>query len=208
MPSKRLASQTGNSCAAHCTAISIMELTNKTIVEATAEDVIWPKIIFKSDGSDTVEDLVSKKNSDPRRIVKYIEKNYAAELSAIIKFDDVEKTSALKYIKNDTMKFGMEGLYNMIKGGSAKTESIIPEEAVYYNCSYLMIDDGNPKNGDVEGLHNILVTRSGGIIHYYNSNEKTPCWTMNNNSWKLLKNANAGDYSYVFTGLCVAVAAK
>ena len=205
MPSKTLTVQNGNSCAAHCTAVSIMELTGKTITEKTAEDTIWPKILFKDDGNAAVQALVAKKNSDPRRIAKYIEKNHASELTAAIKFDDTQKTTALSYLPDNDVKRGLEGLYNLIKGQTGQTEKILPADDVYYNCSYLMMVGGDPSSASLDGLHNILVTSSGGQIYYYNSNEAKPCWTKDSIGWKLLKNANGGSYSYVFTGLCVAV---
>ena len=207
MPSKTLAQQTGNSCAAHCTAISIMELTGKTITKDTAEDTIWRDILFVEDGNEAVKDLVEKKNSDPRKIAKYIETNHSSELSATIKFDDTQKAIALSFLKDDNVKRGLEGLYNLIKGQSGTT-TVTPADDVYYNCSYLMMIGGDPNNATLDGLHNILVTSSGGQISYYNSNESNPCWTPGKNGWKLLENANGNANSYIFTGLCVAVQKK
>ncbi|EYR79875.1 MULTISPECIES: hypothetical protein [unclassified Shinella] len=207
MPLKTLPTQTGNSCAAHCTAITIMELTGSTITQKDAESTIWNKILFKDDGSKAIKALVAKKNSDPRRILKYVEKNYATNLSAVIKFDDTEKANALAYLPDNDVKRGLEGLYNLIKGQS-QTETLLPADDVYYNCSYMMMDGGDPSSSGLDGLHNILVTSSGGQVYYYNSNETKPVWTMNNHGWKRLDKANSGKHSYVFTGLCVAVRKK
>lgn len=184
-----------------------MELTSSTITQTDAENTIWNKILFKDDGSQAIKALVAKQNSDPRRILKYIEKNYATNLSAVIKFDDTEKANALAYLPDNDVKRGLEGLYNLIKGQS-QTETILPADDVYYNCSYLMMDGGDPTSSGLDGLHNILVTSSGGQVYYYNSNEAKPVWTMNNHGWKRLDKANSGNHSYVFTGLCVAVRKK
>jgi hypothetical protein len=114
-------------------------------------------------------------------------------------------TAALKYIPNP-MDVQLEGLFNMLKGfGSVATITLV--DGVYYNCSYLMIKGAKAATGTFKGLHNILVTKQSNLSYYYNSNERTPKWSVVS-EWKLLERQNDADYSYVFSGVCVEMRRK
>lgn len=171
-----------------------------------AEKVLWPEIKFRADAHNpVVTALAAADNSDPRRIVSETELRWNA-VKATLKCDETQKTVALGYITDQTTKMGLGALFNMMKADGS-VASITAENGVYYNCSYLMIRGSKAATGTYEGMHNILVTKDGGQIYYYNSNESTPAWKVVTD-WKKLENQNGGAYSYVFTGVCVEFKSK
>jgi hypothetical protein len=97
----------------------------------------------------------------------------------------------------------------MLKGTNATVTTAI-NSGVYYNCSFLMFGAGSPASTSYTGMHNILVTNSGGSIWYYNSNEAVPAWVNAGpgSGWTKLTNQNGGNGSYVYTGVCVEMKAK
>lgn len=207
MPTKKLPEQTGNSCAAHCTVIALAELLDVQYLfsKEYAEDTLWPAIKFKKNGNPVIDGLAAKDNSDPRRIVSEAELRWNA-VKATLKCDETQKTAALKYISDPATVFGLGALFNMMKmDGSEAT--ITPEEGVYYNASFLMMKGKAAASATYDGMHNILVTKSGGHNYYYNPNESTPDWKRVSN-WKILDNQNGGKHSYVFTGVCVEIKTK
>lgn len=207
MPTKKLPEQTGNSCAAHCTVIAVAELLDVQYLlsKGYAEEILWPSIKFKTNGNPVIDSLAQADNSDPRLIVSETELRWAAA-KATLKCDETQKTDALNYITDPTQQLGLAGLFNMMKG-SGSVATITPEEGVYYNSSYLMIQGSTAATGKFEGMHNILVTKQGGQTYYYNPNESTPNWSVAAD-WKKLDNQNGGRYSYVFTGVCVEMRRK
>ncbi len=208
-----MAMQTGDSCAAHCTVIAIAELfnTRHNMTPQYAENTVWPAIQFKiGENQGGTDELAKKNNSDPRKIVSFAnDTGGGAAVTATLRCDDVAKASALRFVDAmEGMKLG--GLFNMMKGQNATVTTDIAE-GVYYNASFLMFGGAAPTPGNyTKGMHNILVTRSGGDIWYYNSNEAVPSWirTAGNDAWKILRNQNAGGGSYVFTGVLVEMKAQ
>ena len=208
MPTKVLPVQSGNSCAAHCTVIAVAELLDVQYLlsKSYAEDILWPSIKFKGNEGPVSVELAKKDNSDPRLIVSESDLRWGGALTATLLCDETEKATALTFVPTP-VGMALGGLFIMIKGASGAT-TITPEDGIYYNCSYLMLAGGKARSATYEGMHNILVTKSGGAFHYYNSNEKTPKWGQCPSDWKTLENQNAGTYSYVFTGVCVAMKRK
>ncbi len=207
MPNLTLPEQTGNSCAAHCAVIAVAEITGAAFVldKSYAENLIWPAIKFTGSEAGT-EDLAKAENSDPRRIVAEAALRWGGSVACRMLFDDTAEAMALKYIKNPGVEAGLDGLFNLIKGGNA-VATIAIADGVYYNASYLMLKGSSAASASFDGMHNILVAGSGGLVWYYNPNEHVPTWKRVTN-WQVLDNQNGGAYSYVFTGLCVEMRKK
>lgn len=212
MPTLTMATQTDNSCAAHCIVIGIAELLNSrhNMTPTYAEKTVWPKIQFVTgENGGATDGLAAIGNSDPRKIVNFVSATGGGEaVDAAILCDDVVKGAALKYVPGQEQP-KLDGLFNMMKGGNATVTTAI-KAGVYYNCSFLMFGAASPSPADFSGMHNILVTNSGGSIWYYNSNEATPAWVNSGpgSSWMKLNNQNGGQSSYVYTGVCVEMKAK
>ena len=200
MPTKTLAEQTGNSCAAHCAVIAIAELlSDPGMTKSFAEGTLWPAIQFKANGDQAIDGLAAQKNSDPRLMVSEIASRWSTVKAALI-CDETQKTTAMTYV-DQSIQPALQGLFNMLKrAGSVASISI--DDGIYYNCSYLMKKGGDATTATYEGMHNILVTKQGGQTYYYNPNESVPVWKVVVD-WKKLENQNGGTYSYVFTGVCV-----
>lgn len=196
MPNKKLKTQKGNSCAAHCTVVAIADLLDVEhfLTNEYAESHLWPSIQFEDDGSPLVKHLAELENSDPRKIVKETESRWA-EVKATLLCDETQKTTALKTVPKE-VALQLDALFNMMKGDGSTTE-IRPGAGIYYNASYLIF-----KNGTYAGLHNILVTNFNGQIHYYNPNEDDPGWSTTPD-WSTLDKQNKESCKYVFTGVCV-----
>lgn len=201
MPLVTMPTQNGNSCAAHCTAIAIMELGGERISQTFTEDVLWDWIKFKGGEGPLSEHLAQQQNSDPRLIVKTVNAGWGGRVSATLRCDELEKSWAIKFHTPNDLRLGLQALYNMMKGANASV-TIVPEVGVYYNCSFLMFNDPDPVPAAYTGMHNILITKTAAGIHYYNSNEANPAWVQNN-AWKKLTGQNGGTHSYVFTGVFV-----
>lgn len=203
MPSKKLDSQDGNSCAAHCTVVAIKEIKGiDTLNKDFAENDLWPSIQFKAQaGNPLSKDLASKKNSDPRLIVAQVKKRWSSVNVALV-CDKLQKKTALTYIP-DGVDLMMDAMFNMMSGDGVSTKVKLDEFA-FYNCSYTMHNGSVPSKKNFDGLHNILVTYQGGKVYYYNSNEDTPVWSTVQD-WKKLESQNGGNHSYVFTGVCVVI---
>lgn len=200
MPSKTLPEQNGNSCAAHCTAISIMEITNQSITQSTVEDNLWPSIQFKARDMITTH-LASQKNSDPRLIVSEVKKRWP-KVNAKLVCDTAQKNRGITYVASG-QRPGLETLFTMLTHDAA-TSPVVFDEYAFYNCSYTMHNAASPSSSNFTGLHNILVTYEGGKVYYYNPNESHPAWKVTRD-WKKLENQNSGSGSYVFTGVAVVI---
>ena len=203
MPTVIMKEQNGNSCAAHCTVVAISEITGtRSLDETFAENTLWPAIQFKPENGDpAIALLASQKNSDPRRIVTEAKKRWP-KVNAALVCDDLQKKMAISFVKKEYQD-AMEGMFNMLTGAGVKTKMLL-DEAAYYNCSYTMHNGGDPDQSNYTGMHNILVTFMGGKTFYYNSNESRPAW-KEVKDWKVLKNQNGGQCSYVFTGVGVVL---
>src|SRR5712691_8050010 len=195
MPTKTLPEQTGNSCAAHCTVIAIAELlgVGNLMSKAHAERVVWPAIKFKPNGDPVVELLAKAENSDPRRIVSEVLRTWGG-LKVTLLCDETQKKDAIKNYVPKAMKLGLKALFNMLKG-SGSVANVTLEDGVYYNSSFLMFTDATANPVSFAGMHNILVTKQGGQVYYYNSNESVPKWSVVSD-WKKLENQNGGQCSY------------
>ncbi|NPU91367.1 MAG: hypothetical protein HPY82_05580 [Gammaproteobacteria bacterium] len=204
MPSKKMKTQNGNSCAAHCTIVAVAELTNsnKNLDETYTESNLWPDIQFKPEGgAPATQLLAAAKNSDPRRIVAEVKKRWSGVTAKLV-CDEVQKNKAISYVASGYQD-GMLALFNMLTAGGVKAPVAL-EDFVFYNCSYTMHNGGVPSESNYSGMHNILVTMEGGKCYYYNSNEDDPQWKTTSN-WKLLEKQNGGNHSYVFSGVSVAL---
>lgn len=201
MPSLTMPEQNGNSCAAHCTVIAVSELTGATRfrTQGYTERVLWPKIKFVANGNPLIDGLAKADNSDPRLIVT---EATGMGVTATLKCDEVEKTTAMGFVTDPGFKMGLEALFNILKGSNASV-AVALQDGIYYNCSYLMLPGSTPTAQAMPGMHNILVTKQSGIVYYYNSNESTPAWTSITSDWKTLNAQNNGNWSYVFTGVYV-----
>ncbi|HEX4939328.1 MAG TPA: hypothetical protein VFX11_11680, partial [Candidatus Kapabacteria bacterium] len=96
MPSKKMKTQNGNSCAAHCTIVAVAELTNsnKNLDETYTESNLWPDIQFKPEGgAPATQLLAAAKNSDPRRIVAEVKKRWSGVTAKLV-CDEVQKNKA------------------------------------------------------------------------------------------------------------------
>ena len=211
MPKMKMAEQTGNSCAAHCTVVAIAELfdTPHNMTPQYAEHTVWPLIMFKTGEGALTDHLASLDNSDPRRVVAFANATGGGEaVSAALLCDETVKQTALGFVgQQDAM--GLRALFNMMKGaGSTVTTDL--REGVYYNCSFLMFGAGQPAAASYSGMHNILVTSVGNVVWCYNSNETAPAWVQAGPGagWMILRAQNGGGGSYVFTGVCVSMASK
>lgn len=201
MPTITLPEQNGNSCAAHCTVIAVSELLGGQLLlnQDYAENNLWPSIQFKKTGG-PFDGLADNKNSDPRLIITEMTTRWNTIKKTLV-CDETQKKIALTYVNNQ-MQQELGGLFTLLRqNGTAKP--VILEEGIYYNCTYLMIKGSNARKGVFEGMHNILVTKEGGKIYYYNPNETMPKWSVVLSNWTRLDNQNDGNYSYVFTGVCV-----
>ncbi|PZN92808.1 MAG: hypothetical protein DCF31_14855 [Alphaproteobacteria bacterium] len=120
-----------------------------------------------------------------------------------MKCDDVAKATALGFVDAQTQG-ELGGLFNLIKGHNATVTTAI-NSGTYHNCTFLMFNSAVPAVANFTGMHNILVTKAGSDIWYYNSNETNTAWvrTVGNDAWKVLHGQNAGTHSYVFTGVLV-----
>lgn len=200
MPTKTLNKQNGNSCAAHCTVISIWEITNKVLTQDYAEKGLWPTIKFVNVGGAT-STLAAQENSDPRLIVSEVKKRWPS-VNVKLLCDRTQKTSAMKFVCS-SMKQGMESLFDLLAHDAVMTPVLL-DECTYYNCSYTMHDSGTPTASNFTGMHNILVMYEKGKTYYYNPNETSPRWNTTEN-WKMLENQNGNTCSYVFSGVAVAI---
>lgn len=201
MPTFTMKEQDGNSCAAHCTVVAIAEITGtKSLDETFAEKTLWPAIQFQPENGDpAIALLAAAKNSDPRRIVSEAKRRWPTVNAALV-CDEVQKKIAIPFVKKD-YQIPMEGMFNMLTSAGVKTKLLL-DEGAYYNCSFTMHDGSDPTAANYSGMHNILVTYMGGKTFYYNSNETKPAW-KEVKDWKVLKNQNGGQCSYVFTGVGV-----
>lgn len=212
MPTMKMGMQTGNSCAAHCIVIGIAELFNSknNMTPSYAENTVWPKVQFLiGENGGATDGLAQQQNSDPRKIATFCNATGGGEaVDAKLLCDSVAKSSALTYVPV-AMQPLLDGLFNMMKGTNATVTTAI-NSGVYYNCSFLMFDAGAPGPTSYTGMHNILVTNSGGAIWYYNSNESVPAWVNAGpgSAWTKLTNQNGGNGSYVYTGVCVEMKGK
>lgn len=212
MPTMKMGMQTGNSCAAHCIVIGVAELLNSrhNMTPSYAENIVWPKIKFvNGENMGATDDLANAGNSDPRKIVSFVNSVGGGEaVDATLLCDDVLKTVALTYAPGGK-KAELDGLFNMMKGSNATVTTDI-KSGIYYNCTFLMFSAASPGATSFYGMHNILVTNSGGSIWYYNSNETTPAWVNSGPSaaWTKLANQNNGNGSYVYSGVCIEMKAK
>jgi hypothetical protein len=212
MPSMTMGTQTGNSCAAHCIVIGIAELfnTRNNMTPGYAENTVWPQIKFLvGENGGATDILAGMNNSDPRKIVTFVNATGGGEAAAAtLLCDSVLKSGALTYV-DVGMQPQLDGLFNMMKGGNSTVTTAI-KPGVYYNCSFLMFAAAAPGPASYRGMHNILVTNSGGSIWYYNSNETNPAWVNvgPGAAWMRLNNQNGGNGSYVYTGVCVEMTAK
>ena len=200
MPSKTLKEQNGNSCAAHCTVISVNELNNAALTQDFAEKTLWPAIQFVDQGGASTL-LAQAKNSDPRRIVTEVESRWPG-LSVKLLCDRVQKTAAMNYV-NAGMRADMGALYKLLESDAVQAPMRL-DDFVFYNCSYTMHGGAKPTDANFTGMHNILVTYEGGNAWYYNPNESKPAWKKEA-SWKKLEGQNGGSHSYVFSGVSVAM---
>jgi hypothetical protein len=200
MPSKTLNEQNGNSCAAHCTVISIWEIKNTALTEDYAEKDLWPAIKFVDIGGPTTM-LAAQNNSDPRLIVSEIKKRWSG-VNAKLLCDSAQKTNAMVFVPS-VLQSNMEALFNFLAHDGLMTPVRL-DECTYYNCSYTMHGGGKPMSSNFTGMHNILVTYMGGKTYYYNPNETIPSWKITDN-WKKLENQNSNSCSYVFSGVAVAI---
>ncbi|WP_426165229.1 hypothetical protein [Sandarakinorhabdus sp. DWP1-3-1] len=214
MPSKKMAVQTGNSCAAHCHVIAVAEMfdTTSKMTPWYAEKVVWPAIRFEvGENQGHTDGLAALENTDPRKLERFANTVGGGEaITATLKCDDTAKAAALKHHVTGVAVQKLDLLFNLIKGQNATVTTAI-DEGSYYNCTFLMFNGPAPTPAVFGGgMHNILVTRSGGNIWHYNSNEAHPAWvrTAGNDAWKVLPNQNGGIHSYVFTGVMVAMQSK
>lgn len=202
MPTKKLPEQNGNSCAAHCTVIAINELTNQSLDQTFAESTLWPKIQFVADQSKPSTILLAaQKNSDPRLIVQEVKSRWQG-VSAKLLCDSTQKTTAMTFV-NPTLRPQLSTLFDELTQSAVAAPTQL-DEGAFYNCSYTMHDSASPLATTFTGLHNILVTYSGGKAWYYNSNESSPSW-QTTTDWKTLSAQNGGNNSYVFTGVSVVL---
>ena len=208
MPTVTLREQVDNSCAAHCTVIAVAELTGAGggLTADFAEATLWPAIQFVADGNGLVDMLAAKKNSDPWRIIEQVGTRWGGQVAAKLICDETEKSVALHYVGTD-MQMGLGALFNMIKRDTSVADMEVAE-GVYYNASFLMFGGATPTASGYSGMHNILITRSGGRIFRYNPNESVPAWIQGPVNWTYLENQNGGAHSYVFTGVCVEMTRK
>ena len=200
MPSKKLHEQNGNSCAAHCTVITVNELSNAALTQDFAENTLWPAIQFVDQGGITSV-LAAANNSDPRLIVTEMGNRWSA-LKVKLLCDSVQKTVAMNYVAS-AMRPGMDALYKLLANDAVEAPMRL-DDFVFYNCSFTMHGGAKPSDTNFTGMHNILVTFEGGKVYYYNPNESVPAWKMTPN-WKKLEAQNGGNHSYVFSGVSVAV---
>lgn len=208
MPVYSMRQQIGESCAAHCTAIAIAELTATKVPldPAHVEAAVWNAIKFLP-GTDRVTKLLaSKKYSDPRKVVEYINSKQPS-IEAELLMDDQGKSDVYAEIDQYSQN-SVGGMVTML-GSSYRKEKINIEEGVYYNCVYADFNGSVPTVAGFNMFHNILVTKSGGVINIYNSNESTPSWVpLPGGQWRRLENQNGGKRSYVFSGLAVVMKRK
>ncbi|KPF79635.1 hypothetical protein IP88_01750 [alpha proteobacterium AAP81b] len=99
------------------------------------------------------------------------------------------------------MQAPMHLLFGLLTLGERHVNNFAIDAGVFYNCSYLAFQGGN-----FTGMHNILVTRDGPHVWYYNSNEDWPRWAVAND-WRALTGQNGGTADYFFTGVCVTMRA-
>jgi hypothetical protein len=209
MPTKKMAQQTGNSCAAHCTVIAVAELLNDStnMTPNYAEKIVWPAIQFvPGENSGATDPLAKEQASDPRKVVDFVNGTFQGKgIQAKLLCDDRVEAAALNDVPNN-LQSSLDGLYKLIKGSSTAL-SIDIQQKHFYSCTFLAFDGPSPGAADYSDLHNILVTNDGSSIWYYNPNETAPDWVNSDSSpdWMTLKNQNAGEMSYVFTGLCVDI---
>lgn len=186
MPTKTLPIQKGNSCAAHCTAIAVMELDSMAAITATnVESTIWPMMQFK-DGP-----LAKDKNSDPALIASTVPKVWP-KIKAKLMCDSSQKDAAMAGVPSQ-MKGALGELFTRLKAVGTQARITI-DEAAYYNCSYTMTS-----NGSFCGMHNMLVTLEKGRSHFYNP--QVARWQVANH-WKSITDAGS---NFVFAGVAVAI---
>jgi hypothetical protein len=209
MPTITLPKQTGNSCAAHCTVVSVVEITaNQSILTTTfAEGTLWPAIQFTGNDGPVSQKLKADHNSDPRLILSEVASRWGGTVTATMLFDDTEKATALKFVSDPVMQQALPGLFNLLKG-QTQSSTIIPKDGIFYNCSFVMLKGGVASTAVFEGLHNILITSDAGNLYYYNPNEVTPAWVKNPVDWKTLEGLNGGSQCYIFTGVAVELKKK
>lgn len=200
MPNITMRSQNGNSCAAHCSVVSVREISNLALDANFAERDLWPTIQFVDQGGATTA-LAADKNSDPRRVVTEINRRWPKTQAKLL-CDGVQKTTAMTYVA-EPMRQGMDALFKLLTKDAASAPMQL-DEGVFYNCSFTMHNGGVPTHANFSGMHNMLVTYEGGKSYLYNSNENVPSWTFTNN-WKVLEGQNDGNNSYVFSGVSVAI---
>ena len=200
MPSKTLNEQDGNSCAAHCTVISVNEINNAALTQHFAEKTLWPAIQFVDQGGVTSV-LAAAKNSDPRLIVEEVMSRWPT-LKVKLLCDGVQKTAAMHYV-NTGMRAGMDALYKLLASDAVEAPLRL-DDFVFYNCSFTMHNGAKPTDANFTGMHNILVTYESGKVYYYNPNESVPAWKITAD-WKKLEGQNAGKHSYVYSGVSVAM---
>jgi hypothetical protein len=209
MPTITLPQQTGNSCAAHCTVVAVVEITASQSILTTvfAEGTLWPAIQFTGNDGPVSQKLKADHNSDPRLIVSEVASRWGGSLTSTMLFDDTEKTTALTFVSDPMMQQALPGLFNLLKG-QTQSSMIIPKDGIFYNCSYVMLKGATASSAKFEGLHNILITSDSGALYYYNPNEATPAWVKNPPDWKTLQGLNGGTYCYIFTGVAVELKKK
>lgn len=205
-----------NSCAAYCTGVALAELTGNTtcMTKKYVEDTIWAQIKFVDDGNNhIVSQLAAVNNSDPRRIVTFIEQRQN-EINATLTVNESAKEAALTFVHDEETRNELSELFNFIRTGQSVDTpgaNARPAEVtsnIFYNASFLMFNKHGPHSStNYSGLHNILLTHDGSWMYFYNPNEETPVWTLvTNDSWWVLNGQNGGNCTYVFTGVCVEMA--
>ena len=210
-----LATQTGNSCAAHCATVALAELKNDTTTYTKnyAETTLWNAVKFQatSTSSAIIQMLAQANCSDPRQVVTEV--NKVAGVQAKLICDKDQKDVALT-TTHANAKTGLEALFNELKGSKGTvTGKLALNSQVYYSCSYTMHTGAppsatnnyvvDPQIGRIEGAtHNILVVYDGGKSYYYNPNEGNPQWTQSD--WKTITQSDSS-HSYVFTGVAVSI---
>ncbi len=103
-----------------------------------AENTVWPQIKFLvGENGGATDILAGMNNSDPRKIVTFVNATGGGEAAAAtLLCDSVLKSGALTYV-DVGMQPQLDGLFNMMKGGNSTVTTAI-KPGVYYNCSFLM----------------------------------------------------------------------